>query len=100
MREWHNKYTEQGLVIIGNHYPEFRYEESLENVNDAIERLDIKYPVALDNDGATWRAYNNHYWPTLYLIDKRGNIRYKHIGEGAYKKTEAAIVELLDEPYP
>ena len=66
----------------------------------AINDLKIKYIVTQDNDGQTWRAYNNHYWPTLYLIDKFGNIRYKHIGEGAYQETESAILELLTEPYP
>ena len=97
MREWHEKYSEEGLVIIGNHYPEFSYEEDLDNLKDAIVRLDIPYAVAQDNDRATWGAYNNRYWPTLYLIDKNGDIRYVHIGEGAYAETEAAIVALLNE---
>ena len=100
MREWHNIYSDQGLVIIGNHYPEFSYEEELEKVEDAIKRFDIPYAVAQDNDRATWSAYNNRHWPTLYLIDKQGLIRYKHIGEGAYVETEAAIQSLLAEPYP
>jgi hypothetical protein len=100
LREWHSRYAESGLVIIGNHYPEFSYEEDLDNVKDAIKRFDIQYPVAQDNEGATWRAYKNRFWPTLYLIDKNGKIRYKHIGEGAYAKTEAAILSLLEQPYP
>ena len=100
MREWHNTYSERGLVIIGNHYPEFNYEENLDNLKHAIERLDISYAVAQDNDKNTWSAYNNRYWPTLYLIDKRGHIRYSHIGEGAYLETETAIQTLLAEPYP
>jgi hypothetical protein len=79
------------LVVIGNHYPEFEYEADLENLKSAVEHLDIPYPVAQDNEGETWRAYENHYWPALYLIDKRGDIRFKHIGEGRYEKTEAAI---------
>jgi hypothetical protein len=62
--------------------------------------LDVPYPVAQDNDGGTWRAYKNHYWPTMYLIDKRGHIRYVHIGEGRYAETEAAIQALLAETYP
>ena len=95
--EWHEKYADQGLVIIGNHYPEFSYEEDLDNLKEAIDRLEIPYAVAQDNDRATWGAYNNRYWPTLYLIDKHGDIRYVHIGEGAYAKTEAAIVQLLNE---
>ncbi len=100
LREWDEKYRGQGLVIIGNHYPEFDYEADLDNLKDAIERFEIEYVVAQDNDGAMWRAYNNHYWPTLYLIDKQGRLRYRHIGEGAYKETEAAIQALLAEQYP
>ncbi len=87
-------------MVIGNHYPEFSYEADLDNLKEAIERLEVTYPVAQDNDGATWRAYNNRYWPTLYLIDKRGQIRYRHIGEGRYNETEAAIQALLAESYP
>lgn len=99
LREWYDKYKDQGLVIIGNHYPEFSYEEDLENLKDAISRFEIEYPVAQDNDGATWRAYKNHYWPALFLIDKQGHIRYVHIGEGRYKETEANIKALLEEPF-
>ena len=100
LRGWHNKYQDQGLVIIGNHYPEFSHEEDLDNLKSAIKELKIEYPVAQDNEGVTWRAYNNRYWPTLYLIDKQGVIRYVHIGEDAYGKTEAAIQTLLAETYP
>jgi len=99
LKEWHAKYKDQGLVIIGNHYPEFSYEEDLSNLKEAIARYDIQYAVAQDNDGATWRAYKNHYWPTLYLIDKQGHIRYVHIGEGGYKETEENIKALLEESY-
>jgi len=88
------------LVVIGNHYPEFDYEADLENLQQAVEALEVNYPVAQDNEGKTWRAYNNHYWPTLYLIDKRGHIRYVHIGEGSYQGTETAIQALLGESYP
>ena len=100
LREWHSKYADQGLVIIGNHFPEFDYETDLENLRSAVKRYDIQYPVAQDNDGRTWDAYNNMYWPTLYLIDKQGHIRYIHIGEGEYKQTQAAIQALLAEQYP
>lgn len=99
MREWHTTYKDRGLVIIGNHYPEFDYERDLDNLINAVEELMIPYPVAQDNSGETWRAYQNRYWPTLYLIDKEGNLRYIHIGEGAYRETEAAIQTLLAEPY-
>jgi len=98
LRDWHARYADQGLVVIGNHYPEFDYESDLENLIEAVQRLEISYAVAQDNDGQTWRAYNNRYWPTAYLIDKRGHIRYVHIGEGAYEETEAAIQALLAEP--
>jgi thiol-disulfide isomerase/thioredoxin len=97
LKEWYSKYKDQGLVIIGNHFPEFSYEKDLANLKDAIARFDIQYPVTQDNDGATWRAYKNQYWPTLYLIDKHGHIRYIHIGEGRYKETEENIKALLAE---
>ncbi len=99
LKEWHSKYKEQGLVIIGNHFPEFSYEADLANLKDAIARNDIQYAVTQDNDGATWKAYKNHYWPALYLIDKQGHIRYVHIGEGQYKETEENIKALLEETY-
>ena len=100
LKGWHEKYGGQGLVLIGNHYPEFAYESNLDNLKQAIERFEIPYAVAQDNDGATWRAYRNNYWPALYLIDKTGQIRYVHAGEGAYEETEKAIVSLLAETYP
>ena len=99
LRGWHNEYYDDGLVIIGNHYPEFSYEEDLDNLKEALVRLDVPYAVAQDNDGATWRAYKNRYWPTLYLIDKQGHIRYVHIGEGRYAETEENIKALLAETY-
>ncbi|HEX5836254.1 MAG TPA: redoxin domain-containing protein [Anaerolineales bacterium] len=99
LKEWHSKYKDQGLVIIGNHYPEFSYEADLENLKQSIQRYEIEYAVAQDNDGATWRAYQNRYWPALFLIDKEGHIRYVHIGEGRYKETEENIKALLEENY-
>lgn len=100
MKEWDKKYKEQGLVIIGNHFPEFSFEEDLTNLQAAIAEYGIEYAVAQDNNGVTWRAYKNRYWPTLYLIDKKGHLRYIHIGEGGYNETEAAIQSLLTEIYP
>lgn len=99
MREWHENYADAGLVVIGNHMPEFNYERDLDNVKEALVWLDVPYPVAIDNERLTWRAYNNRYWPTLYLIDKQGQIRYTHIGEGSYAQTERVIDALLAESY-
>jgi peroxiredoxin len=97
LREWHETYRDDGLVVIGVHYPEFEYERDLENLREAILRLDVSYPVAQDNDRRTWGAYNVRYWPTMFLIDKRGHIRYTYIGEGRYNVTERAIQALLAE---
>ena len=99
LKEWHANYKDQGLVIIGNHYPEFSYEADLANLKDAVARFDIQYAIAQDNEGANWRAYQNRYWPTLYLIDKQGHLRYVHIGEGRYTETEENIKALLAETY-
>lgn len=81
VRELYKTYKDIGLVVVGVHSPEFDHEKDLDNVRAAIDRLNVPYAVAIDNDFATWRAFNNHYWPALYLIDKRGVIRYNHIGE-------------------
>ena len=98
LREWHQEYAAEGLVVIGNHYPEFGYESDLDNLKQAVLELEVSYPVVQDNEGVNWNAYNNRYWPTLYLIDKNGHIRYRHIGEGSYAATEDAIRALLTEP--
>ncbi len=100
LKGWYAKYKDQGLVVIGNHFPEFDYEADLNNLKKAVAQDGIQYPVAQDNNGATWQAYGTEYWPTLYLIDKRGQIRYVHIGEGAYTETESNIQALLAEAYP
>lgn len=84
--------------MVAVHYPEFSYEEDIDNVRDALVRYEIEYPVAIDNDGLTWRAYSQRYWPTRYLVDREGTIRYKHIGEGAYEETDHFIQILIDEP--
>lgn len=97
MREWHETYKDSGLVIIGNHYPEFGFESDLSNLSNAVADLNIPYPVAQDNLGETWKAYETRYWPTLFLIDKQGHIRYKHIGEVGYDSIEGAIQYLLAE---
>ena len=100
LKQWHARYAQQGLVLIGNHYPEFAYEKDLENLRQAVSDAGIEYAVSQDNAGDTWRAYRNSYWPTIYLIDKRGHVRYVHIGEGAYDETERNIQALLAETYP
>ncbi len=99
VREWYETYSDDGLTVISVHYPEFAYERELKNVVEATKRLGVAYPVAIDNDRVTWGAYNQRFWPTRYLIDKGGNIRFQHIGEGAYDETEAAIQLLLAEPF-
>ena len=98
VRAWHEKYQADGLVIIGVHTPEFAYERELTNVQSAIAQLGVTWPVAIDNEKLTWRAYANRYWPAAYLIDKTGNIRHLAIGEGRYEYTEAVIQALLAEP--
>jgi hypothetical protein len=85
------------LVVVGVHTPEFEFEKNTENVRDAIKRFNIHYPVAQDNNYATWNAYNNQYWPAEYLIDAQGNIRHTHFGEGQYEETEQSIKDLLKE---
>jgi thiol-disulfide isomerase/thioredoxin len=97
LREWHQKYAGDGLVIIGVHTPEFGFEREIENVKQALVDQDIPYAVAIDNDWKTWRAYNNHYWPAKYFVDKAGNLRHIHIGEGRYQQQEEIIQALLAE---
>ena len=96
----YDKYDGDDFTVISVHYPEFNYERDYDNVVAAAERLGVEYPIAIDNDRLTWGAYHQRYWPTRYLIDKNGRIRYQHIGEGAYDETEAAIVQLMAEPEP
>ena len=97
LKEWHEKYADKGLVIVGVHTPEFEFEKDYSNVIQAVKNFGIRYRVVQDNDYATWRAYNNRYWPRKYVIDAEGNIRYDHIGEGAYEETEKVIIQLLKE---
>ena len=94
---WDEKYADQGLLIIGIHSPEFEFEKDPENVKLAIEKHGINYPVVLDNDMKTWKAFENKYWPRKYLADHEGYLRYDHIGEGRYQETEKVIQQLLEE---
>jgi len=100
VKRWHERYRAEGLIIIGVHSPEFAREHAEAYVRGRIAKLDIRYAVVMDNDFRIWRAYNNFYWPTMYLIDKAGRIRHKQIGEGRYDTTEATIRRLLAEPGP
>lgn len=93
--KWHEQYAAKGLKIIGVHTPEFAFERDANNIKDAIQKHDIRYPVPVDNEFQTWKAYGNEYWPHLYLADRQGNLVYDHIGEGAYAKTEQTIQKLL-----
>ena len=92
---WHEQYAKQGLNVIGIHTPEFGYERDIGNVKRAIQRRGITYSNAIDNKFTMWKAYNNEYWPHLFLADRQGIIRYDHIGEGAYDTTEKTIQMLL-----
>ncbi|HSU73097.1 MAG TPA: thioredoxin family protein [Candidatus Binatia bacterium] len=94
---WDEKYRDAGLVIVGVHTPEFDFEKVPDNVQKAIEKYGIKYPVVQDNDYLTWRAYHNQYWPREFLIDADGFVRHDHIGEGGYEQTEMMIQGLLEE---
>ncbi len=96
INKWHAAYKEKGLVVIGIHTPEFPFERSVDNVKRAIQRHGITYPVAQDNHYATWKAYENKYWPASYLIDRKGRIVKTHIGEGDYVEMEAAIRKLVN----
>ena len=95
LKDWHEKYGDLGLHIVGVHTPEFEFEKLRENVEEAIAEFDIGWRVVQDNDFLTWRAFNNRFWPAKYLIDKDGIIRYTHFGEGAYVETEEQIRDLL-----
>lgn len=97
VKGWHDAYKDRGLAIIGVHTPEFDFEKDRANVEAAVRKFGIAYPVALDNDYAMWNAYRNHYWPAHYFIDAQGNIRYQHFGEGGYDHSEAVINALLEE---
>ncbi len=97
VKAWAEKYKDQGLVVIGVHSPEFAFEKNVANVKKAISDLGITYPVAVDNDYAIWRAFDNEYWPAHYFIDAKGQIRHHHFGEGDYDQSERVIQQLLAE---
>jgi thiol-disulfide isomerase/thioredoxin len=94
---WAEKYRDQGLLVVGVHTPEFPFEKDIDNVRWAAKDMDVKYPIALDSEYSIWRAFDNHYWPAVYLADVNGRLRFHHFGEGAYEQTERAIQALLSE---
>src|SRR4051794_33240607 len=95
VRAWHQRYGDDGLVVVGAHAPEFGFEHDLDNVRRAARELDVGYPVVIDNDFAIWRSFDNNYWPAVYLVDRDGRTQFQHFGEGAYEETERAIQQLL-----
>jgi hypothetical protein len=97
LRAWHERYASRGLTIVGVHSPEFLWEQPHDKVVEATRRLGVRYPVVQDNDFAIWRRWGVRAWPTAVLVDKRGRVRYRHIGEGDYEATEAMIRRLLGE---
>jgi len=97
LKAWDERYRDEGLTIIGMHTPEFAFEREADNVERAVREAGLEFPVAQDNEFATWNAYRNQYWPAKYLIDARGHLRYVHFGEGDYEETETAIRGLLAE---
>ncbi len=97
VRAWDAKYRDQGLVVIGAHTPEFPFEKDIDNVRWAAKEMDVNYPIAVDSDYGVWRAFDNNYWPAVYIADVKGDIRYHHFGEGAYDEIEKVIQRLLNE---
>jgi thiol-disulfide isomerase/thioredoxin len=97
VRAWAEKYENQGLVVIGVHTPEFPFEKDVDNVRRAVKAMKMEFPIAIDNDYAIWRAFDNQYWPALYAIDAQGRIRYHHFGEGEYERSERIVQQLLSE---
>ena len=97
LRDWHARYEKAGLTIVGVHTPEFFWEKRFDKVVEASGRLDLRYPIVQDNDMQIWNRWSVRAWPTLVLVDRRGVVRYRHIGEGDYAETEAMIQRLLAE---
>jgi thiol-disulfide isomerase/thioredoxin len=97
VRAWHETYEDQGLVVVGVHTPEFPFEHEVDNVRWAAEDMRVEYPIAIDSDYGVWRAFDNHYWPAVYLADAEGRIRHHQFGEGGYEECETIIQQLLRE---
>ena len=97
VRAWAEKYRDDGLVVIGVHSPEFPFEHDVEKIRTALEGMGVAHPIAVDNEFAVWRAFDNAYWPALYIADAKGRIRYHHFGEEEYERSEQVIQQLLTE---
>ena len=97
VRAWHEKYEDQGLVVVGVHTPEFPFEHDPDNVRWAAQDQRVPYPIALDPDFEVWRAFSNNYWPAVYIADAEGRIRHMHFGEGGYEECEMVVQMLLRE---
>ena len=97
VRAWADTYGDRGLTVVGVHTPEFSFEHDLDNIRRALKAMDVRFPVAVDNDYAVWTAFDNNYWPALYFVDARGRIRHHWFGEGAYEESERALQRLLGE---
>ena len=95
VRAWHERYEQDGLLVVGVHTPEFWFEHDLESIRRAVTEMRIEYPVAVDNDYAVWDAFANNYWPALYFVDREGVIRDEHFGEGRYEQSERSLQQLL-----
>ena len=98
LRDWHQRYEKQGLTIVGVHSPEFWWEKPTDRVTAATKDLGVRYAVVQDNDFAIWKRFGNWAWPAAVVIDKKGIVRYTHVGEGAYAEMEQLIQRLLLEP--
>jgi thiol-disulfide isomerase/thioredoxin len=97
LRAWAERYKDQGLVVVGVHTPEFDFEHDLDNVRREVKDLRVDYPVAVDNDYGIWSAFDNHYWPALYVVDAEGQIRHHQFGEGQYEQSEMILQQLLTD---
>jgi thiol-disulfide isomerase/thioredoxin len=97
VRAWADRYGDDGLVVVGVHTPEFSFEHDLDNIREALEAMDVRHPIVVDNDYAIWNAFGNRYWPALYFVDAGGRTRHWHFGESAYEESERVIQQLLSE---
>jgi thiol-disulfide isomerase/thioredoxin len=100
VKQWHERYAKQGLVVVGVHTPEFAHEADPTRVKNFLQENGITHPVVMDNDYAIWKRWGNRYWPAMYLLNQSGEVCYRHFGEGRYRETEAFIQQLLGEGSP